>query len=427
MYQARDDDPELVRDERWQLAQRVAHSETFRRAARLRTFLLFVVEKTVRNQPSDLNEYTIGTMVFERPETFNPADDSLVRTSARQLRTKLHEYFETEGRSETRILEIPKGSYLLQSLDRPDSVEPASPEAPVPAAGPRPGRRLIPLLIGVAALSLLTAAAGWLRHPAAETSLHPAANLLTTVFPQRGLELNLVLADSALVLVNAFRQETMSLDQYIRREEQRPLPLPAAVPGGATPSTFPGGRLITSYRDTIFASQLAELGAGRGWKVTVRHSRLLQVRDFRKGNFVLLGSTWSNPWVQLFEDKCNFRFTRDRSTGQFGIENTAPLAGEKRFYTSTPEQARNGVSHARIALVPNLSDGGKVLLLSGLHTESSEGATEAVLAPGFLAEAERRVPGGKLDRLKLLELLIEIRSLDGAVQECRLVAPRCLL
>ena len=112
----------------------------------------------------------------------------------------------------------------------------------------------------------------------------------------------------------------------------------------------------------------------------------MQSRDFRKGNFVILGSTWSNPWVGMFEEKCNFRFVRDPATGHFGIRNSAPRDGESAFYFSSPEQARNGVSHARIALMPNLSDSGKVLLISGLHTESSEGATDAVLAPDFLSQ-----------------------------------------
>jgi hypothetical protein len=422
MYEIRDNDPDLAPDERWQLAQRVAHSEIFRRAPRLRSFLLFVVEKAVRNQASELNEYTIGTEVFERAASFNTADDSLVRSSARQLRAKLHEYFETEGRSERLILEIPKGSYHPEFLDRPavPTPEAQEPAAPAPAAGSKNGTRILAVLCVVFALA---AVVGWLRNPPREKSRSVSQNLAVSIFPQ-GTELDVVLVDSALVVVNAFRPDIVALDEYIRREEQKPLPLPAAIPGGATPSTFPGGRLITSFRDAIFVAQLAELGVDRGWKVVVRHSRLMQSRDFRKGNFVALGSTWSNPWVAMFEEKCNFRFARDPGTGQFGIRNSAPHQGESAFYASTPEQARNGVSHARIALLPNLSDRGKVLLISGMHTEGTEGATEAVLAPDFLAQVERLIPGQRIDQLKALELLIELRSVDGTVQERKLSAAR---
>ena len=411
------DDPNLAQDERWQLAQRIAHSETFRRAPRLRSFLLFVVEKAVRNQPSELNEYTIGTQVFERPASFNTADDSLVRSSARQLRVKLHEYFETEGREERQILEIPKGSYSPEFLDRPSDVIPKQ-------AKPAGGQRNLRLLVALCAIFAVAAVVGWVRNPPQEKSRSAVQNLVLSVFPKQGTELQLVLVDAALVVVNSSRPDIVSLDEYIRHEEQNPLPLPAAVPGGATPPTFPGGRLITSFRDAIFGTQLAELGAEKDWKVTVRHSRLMQSRDFRRGNFVVLGSTWSNPWVALFEDKCNFRFVREPVTGKFGIRNSAPRAGESAFYFSTPEQARNGVSHARIALLPNLSDSGKVLLISGSHTESSEGATDAVLAPEFLSQVQRLIPGERIDQLKALELLIEVTSVDGTVQQRKLSAVR---
>ena len=102
------------------------------------------------------------------------------------------------------------------------------------------------------ALALL-AALGWLRNPLPQKSRDIAPNLLISVFPQQGMEVQIVVVDAALVVMNAFRAETISLDQYIRREEQKPLPLPSAIPGGATPPTFPGGRLITSFRDAIFA------------------------------------------------------------------------------------------------------------------------------------------------------------------------------
>ena len=38
-------------------------------------------------------------------------EDSSVRVHARQLRLKLHEYFDGVGRDETMIVEIPKGAY----------------------------------------------------------------------------------------------------------------------------------------------------------------------------------------------------------------------------------------------------------------------------------------------------------------------------
>ncbi len=420
MYEITNSDPEIEADERWQLAQRIARWEAFRRAPRLRSFLLFVVEKAVRNQHAELTEYIIGREVFERPVSFHPADDSLVRTSARQLRAKLHDYFETEGRNEPLLLEIPKGSYVPEFVERtPAESQPVQPLS-VPADKGRNSGFLIALCLVLA----LAAAVGWLRNPFQLKDRTKVRSLVNALFPPKGTELNVVLVDSALVVVNSLRKDRITLDEYIRHEEQKPVEGLMAVPGGASPATFPGGRLITSYRDAIFLSQMVELGTVESWKVVPHHSRLMQSRDFRNGNFVLLGSTWSNPWTMLFEDHCNFRFARDESSGLFGIRNTAPRSGELSFYTSTAEQGRNGTSYARVAAVPNLSGTGKVLLISGLYSESTEGASEAVLAPDFLQAVERMIPAEQITQAKSLELLLELHSVEGAVRERKLLSAR---
>src|SRR5258708_21946735 len=87
----------LVGDKRWELIQRVARSAAFKKAPRLRQFLLLVGERSVSGHTADISEYEIGWRVFERGPNYNPMDDSIVRSAARQLRAKVKEYFETEG------------------------------------------------------------------------------------------------------------------------------------------------------------------------------------------------------------------------------------------------------------------------------------------------------------------------------------------
>ena len=73
-------------DVRWELAQRVAASTLFKKSPRLRQFLLFVAERSVAGHAADISEYEIGWKVFERGPNYNPVDDSIVRSAARQLR-----------------------------------------------------------------------------------------------------------------------------------------------------------------------------------------------------------------------------------------------------------------------------------------------------------------------------------------------------
>ena len=406
-------------DDRWLLVQRVTQDESFRRAPRLRELLLFLTEKTLDGKSIELNEHEIARSVFRRAETFNSADDSIVRSSARQLRTKLHEYFEGTGQAEPVIIDIPKGSYVPEFPHR------ATAPQPVPT-GPPP--QSVTLWKAIALASVLVAitlgvllARNALTNKAAMTK---PPNLVTWLFGSRGDAVNVVLCDSALVVVNSYRAHMLSLDDYIEQRDQQRLPLPNGNPGGATPPEFPGKRLITSFRDMIFVQRLSELAASGGFHVTLKHSRLMQVRDFRTGDHILLGSPWSNPWTTLFEEPLTFRFAEDTAKGSFGIVNNSPKEGEQQFYQCTPAQAHNGLSYARIAIAPNLSGQGSVLLVSGLHTESSEGALDASLSPAFLDEIKRLSNARTPEELNGLELLLEVRAVDGVVHGTRLVASR---
>ena len=87
-------------------------SGTFRHADRLSRFLRFVVEHTVGGHGGELKEYLIGVEVFDRPASFDPRIDSVVRVEARRLRTKLRDYYDSEGHDDAVVIELPKGSYV---------------------------------------------------------------------------------------------------------------------------------------------------------------------------------------------------------------------------------------------------------------------------------------------------------------------------
>lgn len=399
------------------LVQRIAQSDGFRRAPRLCELLLFLTERAIHGHTAELNEHEIALGVFRRSDTFNPADDSIVRSSARQLRTKLREYFEGPGKAESIVIEIPKGGYVPEFLPR----APALPQTPSGTARmPWKWAAVASTLVAMVLASLLV------RNTivSSRTSPHKQANLVTSLFAWRGLTVNVVLCDSALVIVNAHRPHVVSLDDYIQQDEQRPLALPNGKSSGATPPDFPGKRLITSFRDISFVTRLSEASVDSGFHIHLEHSRLMQVRDFRSGNYILLGSAWSDPWTTLFEEHLNFRFAEQPDTGYFGLENVKPAKGEQHFYWCSPEQAHNGVSCARIAIVPNLGGDGTILLLSGLHTESSEGVIDSALSPSFLDKVEA-VTGIRNPRdLVGLKLLLEVRAVDGVVQATSLLATR---
>jgi len=102
----------------------VLASEIFARSNRLSQFLRFVVEQTLNGHEESLKEYTIGTEAYGRKVDFDPSQDTIIRTEARRLRSKLKEYYATEGKSDDVVIFMRSGSYVpairwRASLDGP--------------------------------------------------------------------------------------------------------------------------------------------------------------------------------------------------------------------------------------------------------------------------------------------------------------------
>jgi hypothetical protein len=185
----------------------------------------------------------------------------------------------------------------------------------------------------------------------------------------------------------------------------------------------PGNRLITGYRDAAFGLRLAESAARHGRALIAHHSRLMQARDFRAGNFILLGGVLSNRWARLFEPQLNFRFAADPANRtRFGIWNMSPRPGELPFYRFSQEESRNAIRYALVALTPNLTGTGKVLLLAGQSAEGTEGAGDAVLARDFPAQVLALLGKRPLHDVTSLELLLEVHSTDGAARGTKILA-----
>src|SRR6516164_3930269 len=141
-------------DGRWQLVQKIVSSPPFQKSARLRDLLEYLTERTIHGHAQDLTEVHIGNALFHKPAGYDPLEDSSVRVHVRQLRLKLHEYFDEEGRNEPLILTIPKGSYSLIFKAAPKAQERSAEGvgATSPAVSPWRRRAILALALCVVLL-----------------------------------------------------------------------------------------------------------------------------------------------------------------------------------------------------------------------------------------------------------------------------------
>jgi hypothetical protein len=169
----------------------------------LSRFLRYVVEETAAGRGGAIKEYTLGLNVFDRGDEFNPRLDPIVRVQARNLRSRLDKYYETQGANDPIRIELPKGTYVPLFHFRTsetvsenatlsasaDSVPPTPPISVMPAPPPRspvdetrkgPPRFMLAALI--LAVLLFGIAAFWVGQSQAERakSRHgePAAGLI---------------------------------------------------------------------------------------------------------------------------------------------------------------------------------------------------------------------------------------------------------
>lgn len=416
-------------DERWQLAQRVLASPPFQKSGRLRDLLQYITEQTIRGYAHDLTEQHIGEAVFGKRPGYSPLEDSSVRVHARQLRLKLHEYFDGPGRDEVLILEIPKGSYAPTFRVAKGPVTAIVATAGVEQVVPASKRALFPwILCGILTVFCVALFVDLQMSRSLGTNGSDAS--LPWPFPQvfdlRHQTL-IVVADGNYGMFRIVIGERGSLEQYLHRDFRQKAALKFGEAGSGF-ADYISDSTLTSFADVADAVSLVKLAGPFQKQVSVRSAKDLKIRDLDHGNYVFIGSPASNPWVSLFEDRLNFR----ESEGAVGksvkaFVNTKPLPGEQPRYEGLRWTGSEGEDYATIALLPNMTQDGSVLILQGLQQEGTEAAGRFLVDAESRNEVQRALGIPVSDRMTgnvWFEALIRSRTVSGAPNSTTLVAIR---
>src|SRR5262249_53444354 len=91
--------------------EKICQSDALEQSEHLKAFLRYVVQKSVRDPGIQPKEYAIATEVFGRDAALDPRQDALVRVQAARLRSKLRKYYDTQGKGDRLLIDLPKGHY----------------------------------------------------------------------------------------------------------------------------------------------------------------------------------------------------------------------------------------------------------------------------------------------------------------------------
>jgi len=418
----------LETDARWQLVQRIVATPGFVRSPRLVSFLLFVSERSLGGEPREVNEQSIGVSVFGRAEGYDSNDDNIVRSHASRLRLKLQTYFEQEGADEELRVHIPKGSYV-PVFTRYFTETTAVPAPPVPARmdpPPAAQNRRFPVILSVllAVVLVLWALDHRATHAAPPAAPESNRELWSHFFPDARQTL-IVPGDSGLVLYENMSGRNLNISEYTAGKYlAEPLGEATLNPQKPDPDAMiklVARRRYTSIVDLNMVTRLMQMGPVLP-RASIRYARDLRAGDLKDSNAILLGTTEANPWVALFDDKLNFTMSADQTQYVFTIRNRAPRPGEQAIYQTRHPDPANAV-YALVALVPNLSGTGRVLILQGTGMAATEAAADFITTSGEFKKllSPHLGPGQSVPNF---EILLQANNLAGESPGARVLAAR---
>lgn len=433
-------DHDLENDPRWELVQRIVASKSFAKAQLLSRFLLYITEHTLRGETDRITEQQVGVNVFGRRPHYNSAEDNIVRNYARQLRQRLEAYFEEEGHDEAILLSVPRGTYVPVFLEREPSAEeldalhgkaeaeevrtvettmsqPADGAAPAAAAATRARSKVLSFVAVVVVLTLAATGLWWWTHRATRTATLSDA-FWTQFFgaPQTIL----VPADDGIVMFQNLTHRSVHLAEYIDRSYMSTQPSGTGV--DAQNLSDLEAQRYTSIADLDAVMRLSHLPQVHQDRLVVRYARELHMSDLKDANAVLLGSSFANPWVELFQPQMNFEFSYEPEPNHSLIRNKHPRAGEQEIYKNdadSPSHRTYGV----IALMPNLNNTGWVLIVEGLTMAGTQAAVETLFKESAMAPTLRQARDAH-GNLRPFEMLIETRSFESSAPQSVVLTTR---
>lgn len=135
-----------------------------------------------------------------------------------------------------------------------------------------------------------------------------------------------VCSDTALTILENLTGHSVALADYLSGDYRAHLSLRR----GTTVQTAQDivRHRYTSIVDTEIVSRLYRV-TGSAAGIQVRYSRDLRANDLKNNSVILLGTQEGTPWVELFDDRMNFRLVHNHQWGMFSVLNRAPQGSEQ--------------------------------------------------------------------------------------------------
>ena len=406
--------------------ERLVKSHTLHGSESLCKLLRYLGKHALEHPGVPVKEYQIATEVFGRQADFDPQLDSMVRVQAGRLRSKLAEYYGTEGAVDRLIVELPKGSYAITFHERsasgatPGNGAAAISHSLLTAESPEESkRRGLALTVLATALVLALLAIGWLLWNRREAAVSSA-----------GLPAEASAAGPVQVFWRAFVSGPeepwviFSNAQFVGRPDKGMRYLDTAKDGNAAildHYTGVGEVLAVHNLDLVFNALHRSLRIKRG--------SLFSLDDAKNNDLIFIGSPGENLILLEIPSTKEFTFRRMQEgprAGNMEIVNVKPQPQESVSYIASPSNVPLTEDYAVVALVKAINPEHYELILAGTTTIGTQAAAEYVTRENYLSELLSKMNVTKSAEMKPFEAVIQVKVAKGVPVESSLVALRVL-
>lgn len=408
-------DPHACLDE----VEKLIRSPLLSSSEALCKLLRFLAHHALNSPAEHIKEYEIATQVFGRPPDFDPQADSGVRVQMARLRTKLTEYYQSNGANDVIQVEVPKGSYSLSFKRRVVELGPEASEKGTAAHSGKPelthSRHI--LIISATAVACLIVASIIFIYVYVS---HRKSLALEAANSQPPLALRTFwgpfLQDSEAPFVVFSNAEFVGNPITGMRYYDR--------------SRDSGNQISQHYTgigEVMGVEELEGLFLHLGQQFQIKRGGLFTLDDARTNNLIFVGSPTENLTLSEIPQKSGFAFKRlqvGSNDWAEGVVDLQPGPGESATYQPTPEAQPMQVDYAVITLNHGLDRSRWTLILAGASTVGTQAAVDFVCDPDSVEDLLHRldIPFGA--GMKPFEALLRVKVANDVPLTSELVKVR---
>ena len=180
-------------------------------------------------------------------------------------------------------------------------------------------------------------------------------------------------------------------------------------------------RRYTSLADAMLLKKLWTAGVLDPARTSILYSRDLHLRSLQKGNHILVGSRRAVPWVDLFDASLDFHFVYDEQTQAVRVENRHPKPGEPASFSIPQSDKISSDRFSIVASIPNASNNGNVLILSGQEMSGTEAAANLITTENLIQEVLAKLPQ-QTGKVPHFEALLRVKHVEFTMQGFEILA-----